>query len=214
MTFDYKGLRFEVEDGRIMLTDCMGFAKLEDRKDLKLFNFVELQLGGRNHAVHGGAKLFRSSEWDKLKYIAYSETNDAMEIVQADKRVSVSLTAESFEDTKTLRICSEVRNVTEEELIIEHLSALTFYGLGKNGAASTDNLYLYRFFNSHHVECQPEKYSFRQLGLYNGNGRKSFSVDLVCEGVADSISATVMSTRVAGIKYSESYTAKISELVQ
>lgn len=173
MTFDYKGLRFEVEDGRIMLTDCMGFAKLEDRKDLKLFNFVELQLGGRNHAVHGGAKLFRSSEWDKLKYIAYSETNDAMEIVQADKRVSVSLTAESFEDTKTLRICSEVRNVTEEELIIEHLSALTFYGLGKNGAASTDNLYLYRFFNSHHVECQPEKYSFRQLGLYNGNGIRS-----------------------------------------
>lgn len=51
-------------------------------------------------------------------------------------------------------------------------------------------------------------------GLYNGNGRKSFSVDLVCEGAADSISATVMSTRVAGIKYSESYTAKISELVQ
>ena len=50
-------------------------------------------------------------------------------------------------------------------------------------------------------------------GMYSGNGRKSFTVDLVCGDNADRISATVMSTRVGGIQYSESYTAKLSNAV-
>ena len=48
-------------------------------------------------------------------------------------------------------------------------------------------------------------------GMYNGNGRKTFSVGLVCDGAADSISATVVSTRVSGIRYSETDTKKLSE---
>lgn len=173
MIFDFKGLRFEVEDGRIMLTDCMGFAKLENRENLKLFNFVELQLAGENHAIHGGAKLFRSSEWDKLRYIAYSESNNVTEIVQADKKASVSTIIEAFEDTKTLRFRNEIRNVSDKDVTVEHISSFAFYGLGKRGTESVDNLFLYRFYNSHHVECQPEKLSFRTLGLYNGNGNRS-----------------------------------------
>lgn len=51
-------------------------------------------------------------------------------------------------------------------------------------------------------------------GLYNGNGRKTFSVGLVCEGEADSLSASVVSTRFAGQQYSETCIKKISEVAQ
>ncbi len=173
MRMYFKGLEFELIDGRIVLTDCFKMAKCKDKDKKKYFNLVEVQLAGENHSSHCGAKQFESSETNHLKYISYSETHNRLEIVQASDKVSVVTTFLAYDDTRTLRVWSHITNSTDKPIVLEHISSFLCYGLGENGTESVDNLYLYKFYNSWHVECQPVRLSFRQLGLFNGNDNRS-----------------------------------------
>ena len=170
MEMKFKGLNFELIDGKIVLTDCMGFAKCKHDDQKALYKFVEVQLAGGNHAVHGGAKQYMCSESD-LKYIAYSEMSDRLEIVQANSNISVSSIFKAYEDSKVIRGCLSVTNVTNKPITIEQASSIVFWGIGQNGTDSVNNLFLHRFYNSHHIECQPIRLSFHDLGLFNGNQR-------------------------------------------
>lgn len=166
----FKGLTFDISDGKITLIDCLGFAGCKDEAQKSLFNFVEVQLAGENQAVHAGAKHFQSSEWSKLKYIAYSEMNDRVEIVQVDSKITVSTCIQAYEDTDALKIWSFITNTSGEPITLEHVSSFVFNGIG-DGTDYVKDLYLYRFFNSHHIECQPVKLSFYECGMFNGNAR-------------------------------------------
>ncbi len=171
MKMNFKGLNFELIDNRIYLTDCFGFANAKEGQEKRYFDFAEVQIAGENHSVHGGAKMFQSSEWGKLKYIEYSDIGNKLEIVQASKLISVTTHFQAYEDTNTIRVWNVVTNLTDEPITLEHVSSFECYGFGKNGTDSVRNLYLYKFYNSWHVECQPVRLSFYELGLFNGNRR-------------------------------------------
>lgn len=173
MRMNFNGLNFELINGRIFLTDCLGFAKCQGEEKKNLFDFAEVQLAGENHSAHGGNKLFSSSECGKLKYISYSHTGNKLEIVQASKLVSVASHFQVFEDTKTVRVWNTITNISDKPITLEHISSFLCYGLGSNGAQSVNNLFLHRFYNSWHIECQPIKHSFADLGLFNGNNNRS-----------------------------------------
>lgn len=166
----FRGLEFDISDGRVTLTNCMDFASCKNEAQKKFFNFVEVQLAGENQAVHAGAKHFQCSEWDKLKYIAYSEMNDSVEIVQANSKISVSTCIQSYEDTDALKIWSFITNVSNEPVTLEHISSFVINGIS-DGTDFVKDLFLYRFYNSHHIECQPVKLSFYDCGMFNGNYR-------------------------------------------
>ena len=171
MKMHFKGLEFALVGGKIVLTDCFGTAVCKDAEKLPNFNFVELQIAGENHASHCGAKMFESSEWSKLKYISYSETQNKLEIVQASELVSVATHFEAYDDTDVLRVWNTVTNMTDKPITLEHISSFVCCGFGQNGTESVNNLYLHKFYNSWHVECQPVRSSFYNLGLFNGNER-------------------------------------------
>lgn len=173
MEMNFKGLSFELIDGRIFLTDCFGMAKHQDGQDKTLFDFVEIQLAGENHSAHGGNKTFASSETAKLKYISYSDMGNKLDIVQASKKLSVCTHFEVYEDCKTVRVWNTITNTSDKPITIEHVSSFLIYGFGKKGSASVKDLFLYKFHNSWHVECQPVRLSFSDLGLFNGNDMRS-----------------------------------------
>lgn len=173
MKMNFNGLNFELDDGRIFLTDCLGMIKCRKGNEKNLFDFVEIQIAGENHSAHGGNKLCSSSESGKLKYISYSHTGNKLEIVQSSELLSVATHFETYEDTDVIRVWNTVTNISDKPIVLEHVSSLLCYGLGVNGCNSVDNLYLHRFYNSWHVECQPLRRSFFELGLFNGNNNRS-----------------------------------------
>lgn len=173
MRMHFKGLEFELVGGRIVLTDCFGMARCKDEAKKQYYSFLEVQLAGGNHASHCGAKQFESSETYNLKYISYSETHNRLEIVQASEKLSVVTTFLAYDDTKTIRVWSHVTNTSDKPVTLEHVSSFMCYGFGLDDAKSTDRLYINKFYNSWHAECQPERLSFRRLGLFNGNDVRS-----------------------------------------
>lgn len=171
MKMNFRGLQFERIGNKIYLVNFCGFAGCQDPGKKELFDFCEIQIAGQNHAEHAGAKQLHSSETAKLKYISYAETENMLEIVQSDDFVSVTTHFEAYPDCRTLRMWNTVNNLTDKPLIIEHVSSFVLYGLCDRGTDGVRNMYLHRFYNSWHVECQPVRLSFYQLGLFNGNGR-------------------------------------------
>ena len=171
MKMKFKGLNFELIDNRIFLTDCFGFANAKGGEKKCYFDFVEVQIAGENHSAHGGAKMFQSSEWGKLKYIEYSDMGNELTIVQASKLISVTTHFQAYEDTNTIRVWNVITNLTDNPITLEHVSSFLCYGFGERGTDSVNDLYLYKFYNSWHIECQPVRLSFHDLGLFNGNVR-------------------------------------------
>lgn len=173
MKMNFHGLNFELIGGRIFLTNCLDIASCKDQNKKTLFDFAEVQIAGENHSAHGGNKLFSSSESGKLKYISYSHTGNKLEIVQSSKYVSIASHFQAFEDTKTIRVWNTITNISNKPITIEHVSSFLCYGLGQADSSSVNDLSLYRFYNSWHVECQPIKHTFFDLGLFNGNDNRS-----------------------------------------
>lgn len=173
MKMNFNGLNFELIDGRIVLTNCMNMAKCADDNDKAQFNFVEIQIAGENHSAHCGAKQIRSSEWDKLKYISYSHMGNMLVIEQSSKLILVETYFQAYDNCKAVRIWNKITNISDNPVTIEHASSFAFKGIGQRGFNSLNSLYFYRFYNSWHVECQPMRRSFYELGLQSGNERYS-----------------------------------------
>lgn len=168
---EFHGLKFIKIDSRLLLVSCFGSEPVDDEDLLKFYNFVEVQIAGENHDVHGGNKQFLSSEWKRLKYIGHEERENKLLIVQASDFVQVKTHIQSYPSTNALRIWNEVLNISLEKIVLESVSGFNFLGLGNNDLGSLENLYLYRFHNSWHQECQPRRLSFFESGLTPANFR-------------------------------------------
>lgn len=171
MKMNFRGLQFERIGDKIYLVDFCCFAGCGDPAKKKLFDFCEVQVAGRNHAEHAGAKQFHSSETARLKYISYAETENTLEIVQSSDLVSVTTHFEAYPDCNVVRVWNTVNNLTDKPIVLEHVSSFVLYGICDKGTDGVKNMYLHRFYSSWHVECQPVRLSFYQLGLFNGNMR-------------------------------------------
>ena len=154
MTINFKELTFEIKDGRITLSDRP---------------FVEVQILGENKGTHLGAKMTNSSEGRRLTYLSHTLTESALEIIQRSELVKVKTTLTSYPDTNAIRISTEVENISGDEIILEEVSAFVYSGFGTRGIDSAKELYLTRFTQSHHAECQPRRISFSDAGFFRAN---------------------------------------------
>ena len=64
---------------------------------------------------------------------------------------------------------SILKNISSKPLHLEYISSFYLYGFTGNQINASDNVYLHKATNSWHCEAQWRKYSFLDLGLFNGN---------------------------------------------
>ena len=163
----FKNLEFQIVDGKIFLTKCGNIVK-KDGQDLGLFNFCEVSISGENKISHLGAKMVKSTEWDRLNYVSHTQTEDGLEIVLRSLKVEARVVFTGYADSNAIRVHTKYTNVCEEEIWLEEASAFSVLGIGDN--KEEENIKFTRFTQSHHNECQPRTNTFKELGLYRGTG--------------------------------------------
>ncbi len=163
MEFNFNNLTFTIEGNKIRLTK-FGNVKVADG-----FRFVEVQVCGENKPTHLGAKMANSSEGHRLQYVSHSKTDKTLVIIQRSVLLETKTVFTCYEDTNAVRVYTEVKNISEKEIVLEEVSAFMLVGFGKNGIDSAKELYFTRFTQSHHAECQPRRASFEEYGLFRGN---------------------------------------------
>lgn len=163
MDLVFKNLQFFIaEDKRIYLTKCGNIVRGAG-------GFVEVQICGENKDSHLGVKMANSSEGARLFYVSHTQTENTLTIVQQSEKIQTTTVFETYDDTNAIRVHTEVKNISDEDIILEEVSAFVAYGIGEKGIDSADDLYYTRFLQSHHAECQPRKRSFRDWGLFRAN---------------------------------------------
>ena len=163
MEIRFQNLIFQVTDGKLRLTDCGHFHSEKGR------GIAEVQIAGENKPTHMGAKLIRSSEGDRLKYVSHDLTDRVLCIIQESELVRVRTLFVTYSDTNAIRVHTDVQNISDREIVLEEVSSLVLNGITPHGTANTEGMYFTRFHQSHHAECQPRRASFDELGLFGSD---------------------------------------------
>ncbi len=166
MDFTFKNLTFRIYDERIYL---IGFGDMLygfEGEKLVLYSFAEVQVAGEIRYPQLANKMTFTSEGNRLKYFAHSIDKDTLTVVQKSEVVEVTTTFVSFCDTSTIRVNTSVKNIANEPIVLEEVSAINLTGFGRKGVDSYKDLEFYKFYQSHKAECQPKKLSFEDYGLY------------------------------------------------
>ena len=167
MEISFKGLTFEVREEIIFLKSINGF---EGKTQT---SFVEVQVSGENKDTHLGSKSVNTSESGSFKYVSHKYLNNKLEIIQKSELVEVKTVFIAYEDAKTVRIFTEIKNISDSEITLEEVSAICVLCIGE--IQQSNDLFFTRFTQSHHFECQPISRSFNDYGLNltNGNAQKA-----------------------------------------
>ena len=178
MKIQFGLLTFEIVDDKVYMTKCGSFQKSEtDGSKIDLYQFAEIQVAGEHKNTRMGIKAGISSEGPNLKYVSHRIAEDRLEIIQRSDLVEVKSIFVAYSDANAVRAYTEVRNISEREIILEEVSA--FKGVNFGDARDTKKIYLYKFYQGgHHTECQPRRLSLFDLGLIrdgwkNGSQRVS-----------------------------------------
>lgn len=153
MEINFGWLNFEVEDNSVRLNGLP---------------FIELQIAGENKDSHFGSKMICSSEGNRLKYRSHEQVGDTLIITQQSDLVRVKTYFRKYQNTNAVSVYSEAVNVSDQDVIIEYFSSFV-YSCPDWDIRNTNDVFLYKFTQSHHEECQPRKYSLFDLGLFDAN---------------------------------------------
>lgn len=174
--FEFGMLKFIVVNEQIYMIKCGTFQEVEqDKIKTDAYRFVEVQVAGEHKDSHMGIKMGISSEGPRLKYVSHHITENCLEIIQRSELVEVKSVFFSYYDTQTIRTYTEVKNISDKDITLEEVSA--FKGMNFGTISDSQKIYLYKFYQGHHTECQPRRMSLFDLGLirYSGSGNKRVS---------------------------------------
>lgn len=165
MEIRFEDLFFTVsEEGRVLFTQS---ATLKPKTPA---SFVELQCAGDNHNYHGGAfKRVNTQERKEQKYRSHRIEKNRLTIVTASPRLELNSVFESCEESNAIRCYQVVKNVSDEEVVLEAVSSLTLSGIASAGDENTRQTFLHRYLSSHHWECQPKVESLFDLGIIHSS---------------------------------------------
>lgn len=172
MIIEFNLLKFMLLDDRIVLVSADKAGAGEDKSLHSFCHICEVHIAGDNRLVQAGAKQFCSSQWDKLKYVSHKVKDNVLTIIQRSQTVEVNSIYQAYDDTNTIRSYTTVKNISDSDIVLEYVSAFNMFGLAS--VKNSDEIYLYRFTNSHHAECQPKRLSFFDLGLFESNCNRTF----------------------------------------
>lgn len=164
MDIVFQNLTFKVECEKVRLVRFGSFVNPDG------CIFTEVQVSGENKNSHLGVKMINSSEGGRLLYVSHRQSKDTLEIVQASALVEVKTVFTTYADTSAVRIYTEVKNISREQIVLEEVSSFLINCLGNNSVENSKKLYYHKFMQSHHTECQPRRQSFFDFGLHRGCG--------------------------------------------
>lgn len=163
----FKWLKFVVHGDKIDVADGYSGGETPER-----CNFAEVNVAGDNKPSHMGVKLSPSSEGSVLKYVSHEIKGDALFIVQKSDKIEAVTEIKSYEGTSALRVNTTVKNISEEDIVLEGVSSFCLPSVGKRTFENAANSYFTVFNQSHHYECQPSRRSFFDYG-FTGNAPAS-----------------------------------------
>lgn len=167
-------LTFEKEDNTLYLTDLTVGNTVLRSKHSKNAAFHQIQIAGGDRDAHHGAKHLAAGESAASEFADFQQqkTSDGTEycFVFRTKRLKIKTSFRFYNGLNAFRVYNSVTNISEEDICLEEVNALLLGGLGCGGEVSAyDSLCLYIPHNSWHTEAQWERYSLRELSLFNGN---------------------------------------------
>ena len=159
---NFKNISFEIENEKILLTDIGNLHGLKS-------GICEVHVSGGMKKTHRGIKLCDSSEGVLFRYVSHNISENRLEINEESPNVSATTVFEFFDDTNSIRAYTTVTNISKENIVLEEVSSLCVEGIGgENRKLRPETIYFTRFLQSHHTECQPKTYSFKEYGIYAG----------------------------------------------
>lgn len=159
MEENFHGINFAFEKNRPVEG---GFSRLSG-----LSPIIEVQIAGEDGPID--ARQFNTSEKRRLMYVSHEISANELVIVQRSELIETRSHFVSFEGG-ALRTYTEVKNISDKEIILEHVSSFFCGNIAER--KNTDKIFLYCFTNSHHAECQPRKISLFELGLFFVHGQQ------------------------------------------
>ena len=163
MTIRFKEIIIEIVDGNALLKKCGNLHTHGGQV------CVEVQIAGQDKPSHMGVKMANSSEGCRLKYLSHTQTENTLVLKQRSDLIETTTVFTGYENCNAIRVYTEVENISVEPITLEEVSSFICGGIGEKGIDSANDLRFTRFIQSHHGECQPQAYSFPELGLYRAN---------------------------------------------
>lgn len=167
-------LTFEKKDGYLYLTDFTLQSPLLKAKQSNAVVFHQIHLAGGDRNAHHGAKHIAAGESAAAQFVGRrnKKTADGEEhcfTFRTDK-LKIQTHFRFFQGMNAFCVYNTVTNISDREVCLEEVNSLLLGGLGAFGKNSAyDSLRLYIPHNSWHTEVQWQKYSLRELSLFNGN---------------------------------------------
>ncbi len=148
----FGGLYFHEEDGVIS-------ASVSKERFVKDMPITSARIAGANVLSHGSEKQAYAD--GSLRVKEFIKERDFLRIVAENADCRVCTTVEK--KGGGLRVGARVRNISSRPIVLENVTVFNVTGFN---TAGNDNTYLYRFYNSHHAECQPRRNSLDEMGLF------------------------------------------------
>ena len=120
MNFSWKHLSFALKDEILYLTR---FGNMEFPEDYRGSLLAEVQVEGGHKNSHSGAKAIFSSEGSRAKYVSHEATDDRLTVTMRSPVTEIKVIFDAYRDCNTLRIHTEVTNVTDSAIKLEEVSA-------------------------------------------------------------------------------------------
>ena len=165
--FKFGWLKFVIRGDKIDVAGADCYPDLSER-----CNIAEINVAGDNKPSHMGVKLSPSSEGSVLKYVSHEIKGDTLFITQKSDKIENITAIKSYEGTSALRVNATVTNISDEDIVLESVSAFCLPNVGKRTFENAKNSYFTLFNQSHHFECQPSRRSFFDYG-FTGNAPAS-----------------------------------------
>ena len=119
MNFSWKHLSFALKDEILYLTR---FGNMEFPEDYRGSLLAEVQVEGGHKNSHSGAKAIFSSEGSRAKYVSHEATDDRLTVVMRSPVTEIKVIFDAYRDCNTLRIHTEVTNVTGGAIKLEEVA--------------------------------------------------------------------------------------------
>ncbi len=161
-------LRFELlEDKTVVMAQGMGTTPSEKAESIKnTTGLIEIQCAGDNHSGFGGShKRFGTLENKAQKYVSHKIEGDKLTIITRSNRFEVENVFTAYEGTNAIKNYQNIKNITDNELILETANTSLLIGFGGT-IEDLNDMYFHEFISCHHYESQPKVSSFRDLYLF------------------------------------------------
>lgn len=153
MDFIFCGFQFHLEEDVLSI----GFSQ----SPVKNVAVSSVRIAGNNILTQSSEKQTFPGSESVFRVKDYVLTESKLIVSQKNDFCEAETIFEKIADG--MRVYCIIKNVSEKEISLENVCILNMTGLDGGGR---ENTYLYRFYNSHHCECQPRKLSLDELGLF------------------------------------------------